>query len=82
MSTDLARTPNPPAPSFCNTAPDDAPTDRFAFQQCPHCTALTTVPLSLAESPCNACGESVPVCPLDAEARARDFSTAPVVRRR
>jgi hypothetical protein len=45
---------------------DDDPTERIALQKCPHCGEVTAVPLSLARTHCEVCGEGIAVCPLHA----------------
>ena len=42
---------------------DDDPTERFAFQKCPHCAALSAVSLCFTESACTICGEPIEVAP-------------------
>ncbi|MGO8994929.1 MAG: hypothetical protein ACLQVI_16560 [Polyangiaceae bacterium] len=49
---------------FSDLAPDDDDTERFALQRCPHCDAMTAVPLCLATTACEACGEDFEVAPL------------------
>lgn len=45
-------------------APDDEPTERFAVQKCPHCSAATAVALCFATARCEICGERFEVAPL------------------
>lgn len=46
-------------------APESHDTERFAVQTCPSCSAPTAVPLCVAVSACEACGERIEVAPLD-----------------
>ena len=45
-------------------ATDDEPTERFAVQKCPHCSAVAAVALCFATVGCEVCGEPFEVAPL------------------